>query len=495
MEAGSAMRTSDALDARSVIRPGVRRDYAPPLARHWTAAKALRIGPSRPGLAAILRMLIDPVIAVGMLLISALCFGAHLTARHAYLASLTAALTLAFRSPTGAAEFAYSGSAVILRWLLIASLLLVIGETTGMLTLFHGGVVLMWFLSVPLLQHAAHRYGPPLLSRLRAVEAVRRSAVVAGANDTGCLLARYIASDPLLAMNFAGYFDDRDYGRLGGVEEHELRGSLVELADYVKVNRIDVVYCALPCSHPRIRRLLESLRDTTASVYFAPDVLSLDLIQARMDSVAGLPVIALCESPFCGLNGLIKRCSDILIALASMVFVLPAGVCIAIGIKLTSAGPVLFKQRRYGLDGREIVVYKFRTMMCLEDGEVVRQATRGDSRTTRLGRWLRRLSLDELPQFINVLQGRMSVIGPRPHAVAHNEMYRKLIPGYMMRHKVRPGITGLAQVRGLRGEADTESMRARIECDLEYLRDWSLLLDLHIAARTIAVVLGRKNAY
>jgi putative colanic acid biosynthesis UDP-glucose lipid carrier transferase len=459
---------------------------------HWTAAKALRIGPSRPGTVAILRTLIDPAAAVGMLLVAALCFGAHPTAPYIFLASLTAALTLAFRSP---GDMTYSASAVVMRWLLIASLLLMIGWTTGTLGMFEGGFVLVWLVSVPLVQHAAHRYVVPLLSYLFTATPVRRTAVVAGANDTGCLLAQNIATDPLLAMNFAGFFDDRDCGRLSGVEEHELRGSLAELADYVKTHRIDVVYCALPCSHPRIRRLLESLHDTTASVYFAPDVLSLDLIQARMDCVAGLPVIALCESPFCGMNGVIKRASDILIALAALTVVIPVGLCIALGIKLTSPGPVLFKQRRYGLDGREIVVYKFRTMHCLEDGPVVRQATRDDPRTTRFGSWLRQMSLDELPQFINVLQGRMSVIGPRPHAVAHNEMYRKLIPGYMMRHKVRPGITGLAQIRGLRGETDTESMRARIECDLEYLRDWSPLLDLRIAARTIGIVLGRNNAY
>jgi putative colanic acid biosynthesis UDP-glucose lipid carrier transferase len=169
---------------------------------------------------------------------------------------------------------------------------------------------------------------------------------------------------------------------------------------------------------------------------------------------------------------------------------------IALGVKLSSPGPILFKQRRYGLDGRKIVVYKFRSMTVAEDGDVVRQATRNDSRVTRFGAFLRRTSLDELPQLINVLQGRMSVVGPRPHAVAHNEMYRKLIRGYMIRHKVRPGITGLAQVNGWRGETETvEKMKGRIEMDLAYLRSWSLALDLQIILKTLAVVLGRKNAY
>jgi len=183
-------------------------------------------------------------------------------------------------------------------------------------------------------------------------------------------------------------------------------------------------------------------------------------------------------------------------SLAILILISPLLAAIAVGIKGSSPGPILFRQRRYGVDGRKIVVYKFRTMTVAEDGDVVRQATRNDSRVTRFGAFLRRSSLDELPQFINVLQGRMSVVGPRPHAIAHNELYRKLIRGYMIRHKVRPGITGLAQVSGFRGETDTvEKMKGRIECDLAYLRSWSLALDLQIILKTVAVVLGKQNAY
>jgi putative colanic acid biosynthesis UDP-glucose lipid carrier transferase len=247
-------------------------------------------------------------------------------------------------------------------------------------------------------------------------------------------------------------------------------------------------------SRPRILRLLEDLHDTTASVYFAPDIFLYDLIQARVETIGGIPVLAVCESPFYGADGLIKRVSDIVLASAILVLISPLLLGIAVAVKLSSPGPVLFKQRRYGLDGRQIMVYKFRSMAVLEDGAVVQQATRDDPRVTRLGAFLRRSSLDELPQFINVLQGRMSVVGPRPHAVAHNELYRKLIRSYMIRHKVRPGITGLAQVNGLRGETDTvDKMRARIEYDLAYLRNWSLLLDLKIVLLTIVVVLKKQN--
>jgi putative colanic acid biosynthesis UDP-glucose lipid carrier transferase len=227
-----------------------------------------------------------------------------------------------------------------------------------------------------------------------------------------------------------------------------------------------------------------------------PDIYIFDLMQARFDQIGGVPVVAICETPFTGVNSLVKRVSDIVIASVIQVLLSPVMLSIALAVKLTSPGPVIFKQRRYGLNGDEIIVYKFRSMTVSEDGAKVTQARKNDQRVTRLGAFLRRSSLDELPQFINVLQGRMSIVGPRPHAVAHNEQYRGLIKGYMLRHKVKPGITGWAQVNGLRGETDTlDKMAARIDFDLDYLRNWSLSLDLWIIVRTVKVVLGRNNAY
>jgi putative colanic acid biosynthesis UDP-glucose lipid carrier transferase len=256
-----------------------------------------------------------------------------------------------------------------------------------------------------------------------------------------------------------------------------------------------LIYVTLPmASQPRIMKLLDELHDTTASVYFVPDIFIFDLIQGRLDTIGGIPVLAVCETPFCGMNGVIKRASDIILATLILIIISPVLLAIAAGVKLTSPGPALFRQRRYGLDGREIVVYKFRSMTVAEDGAVVTQATKNDSRVTPFGAFMRRTSLDELPQFINVLQGRMSIVGPRPHAVAHNEMYRKLVKSYMVRHKVRPGITGWAQVNGLRGETETvDKMKARIEYDLDYLRHWSLRLDLQIIWRTIFVVLKKQE--
>ena len=242
--------------------------------------------------------------------------------------------------------------------------------------------------------------------------------------------------------------------------------------------------------------MLEELQDTTSSVYLIPDVSLYDLIQARVGDVEGIPVIALCESPLYGTNGAGKRFTDITFATLLLVVAAPLMALIAAAIKLDSPGRVFFKQDRYGLDGERIVVYKFRTMSVSENGDRIVQATRNDARVTRVGRILRRTSLDELPQLVNVLQGRMSLVGPRPHAVAHNEQYRKLISGYMVRHKVTPGITGWAQVNGCRGETSTlDDMRRRVQYDLEYVRHWCWLLDIKIMLRTFVLMIYDKRAY
>jgi putative colanic acid biosysnthesis UDP-glucose lipid carrier transferase len=257
------------------------------------------------------------------------------------------------------------------------------------------------------------------------------------------------------------------------------------------------VYLTLPLgSQPRLVELMEALQGTTASLYFVPDVFGISIIQGRLQDMNGVPVVGICETPFTGTNELVKRMSDIVLGSIILLLISPILLGLAIGVKLSSPGPIIFKQRRNGLDGEEIVVYKFRSMRTQDNGAVVKQATKGDPRITPFGAFIRKTSLDELPQFINVLQGRMSIVGPRPHAVAHNEEYRRLIKAYMVRHKVRPGITGWAQVNGYRGETETiDKMQARVEYDLEYLRNWSLGLDLQIIIRTIRLMLFDRNAY
>ena len=439
---------------------------------------------------------LEPFVAEGALLLTTFAFGEPFGGPYLILALILFSLTFPGNAHAGVGVRALAVD-VLIGWLVIMGLLLLIGWATQTLGSFDTRVLVSWAIATPALLFIARLLMPVVLPRLMAVEGVQRVAVIAGEGELGRKLAERIRNAPFSGIRLAGFFDDRSAERLGGAETHEMLGSLSALADYVKTHKVDLIYLTLPmASQPRILRLLEELRDTTASIYFTPDIFLFDLIQARVDTIGGMPVLAVCETPFYGLNGLIKRASDIVLASAILALILPVMLAIAIGIKLTSPGPVLFTQRRYGLDGRDIIVYKFRTMTVLEDGNVIRQATRDDTRITRLGAFLRRYSLDELPQFVNVLQGRMSVVGPRPHAVAHNEMYRKLITGYMIRHKVKPGITGWAQVNGLRGETDTlDKMRGRIEYDLGYLRNWSLQLDLQIVLKTIVVVLRTQNAY
>jgi putative colanic acid biosynthesis UDP-glucose lipid carrier transferase len=441
---------------------------------------------------------IDPLVATATLAAVVSFFGGRFDGACLILALLVFTMTfpgsLAREHGGSAGELALDIST---GWLAIVGLLLFLGWASQTLGAFDHRVILAWALATPAVLFAAHRLLPVVWPRLLAAEGLQKTAVVAGANDLGRKLAVRLRENPMLGQRFAGYFDDRDAGRLPAVAPRENLGSLSALVDYARTHTVDVIYIALPmASQPRILKLLEDLRDTTASIYFVPDIFVSDLIQARVDSIGGLPVVAVCESPFCGFNGVVKRASDFVLATLILLLISPLMIAIALGVKLSSPGPVLFKQRRYGLDGKRIVVYKFRTMTVEEDGDLVRQATKNDSRVTRFGGFLRRTSLDELPQFINVLQGCMSVVGPRPHAVAHNEIYRKLIRGYMIRHKVKPGITGFAQVNGWRGETDTvDKMKRRIEYDLQYLRNWSLLLDLQIILKTLVVVVQKDNAY
>lgn len=443
------------------------------------------------GAAAIIRAAIDPAVAIGTLILCVLTYGERFNGPYIILALLV--LLLTFPGHTGENRAAtHLLRALLLGWGTVAVILLILGWASGTMSSFNPHVIAAWMVATPLLMFIAHRFVPSLLA-----QGARKKAVVAVWNDAGRGLATRINAIPMLGIDIAGFFDDREDARIGTDGSAIRLGYLAQLTEYVKTNSVDLIYIALPmASHPRIHQLLQELRDTTVSVYFVPDIFQFDLIQARVETIGGMPVLAVCESPFRGSDALIKRATDILLATAFLILFAPVMCAIAAGVKLSSPGPILFRQRRYGLDGREIVVYKFRTMRVQEDGNTIKQAERGDPRVTRLGAFLRASSLDELPQFLNVLQGRMSVVGPRPHAVAHNETYRKLINGYMIRHKVKPGITGLAQVNGARGETDTiDKMRLRVEYDLAYVRGWSLQLDLLILLKTILVVLSRENAY
>jgi putative colanic acid biosysnthesis UDP-glucose lipid carrier transferase len=386
---------------------------------------------------------------------------------------------------------------VIFRWLLLLGVMLAIGYVTRSLAEYPRRIFITWAVVTPVALVFSTLAMQELMHRFLMSAFDNRSAIFAGYNNSSLELARRLNNNPAMRLEVSGFFDDRSSDRLGLEPDAKLIGSLSDLSAYVKEHGTDVIFIALPIRHvKRVMNLLDDLRDTTASIYYVPDIFVFDLIQARSGEVHGIPVVAMCETPFYGYRGVTKRLTDIGLSVVILLLFLPLLLLIAVLVKMSSPGPVIFKQRRYGLDGREIAVYKFRTMSVTEDGEEIRQASKADSRITRIGGILRRTSMDELPQLINVLQGRMSLVGPRPHAVAHNEEYRKLIKGYMVRHKVLPGITGLAQVNGCRGEtSQLEEMEARVNYDLDYLRHWTPMLDIKIILLTAIKVFRDDKAY
>ncbi|MEO7207751.1 MAG: undecaprenyl-phosphate glucose phosphotransferase [Steroidobacteraceae bacterium] len=446
--------------------------------------------------------LMPAVVAVGSLYATIVLFGHHFDPSSAAVVIVSVLCLVLVQPPrevsTELFEARLSSVAdVALRWMMMLVALLAVGYVTKTFSVYPRRIFLTWAAVTPVLLIAVTLAMQEARRRFLASAVQTRSAIIAGFNTSSFELARRLQNNGGTRVQMAGFFDDRSKDRLGMDAETHLLGSLSDLSQYVKDNRTDVIFISLPIRHvKRVMDLLDDLRDTTASIYYVPDIFVFNLIQARPAEIHGIPVVAMCETPFYGYRGVTKRVTDVGFSSLILVLLLPLLVIIALAIRLSSPGPVIFRQRRYGLDGKEIAIYKFRTMRVTEDGAYIRQATKTDSRITPVGRVLRRSSLDELPQLINVLQGRMSLVGPRPHAVAHNEEYRKLIKGYMMRHKVLPGITGLAQINGWRGEtANLEEMEARVNYDLDYLRHWSPLLDIKILLLTIAKIFRDDKAY
>ena len=444
---------------------------------------------------------LDPLIIMGTLYLSALVYHEPFSGYMLVLMILAFFISSAvyqhidpYRTWRSGRMWAY-GRDTVFGWGVTLAVLWFLGSSSGLKYFYDGRVLLAWAVATPVILLTSHIAARLANAPGRSKEV--RSVVVVGVNDVGLKFARVVEQHPNLFMAVRGFFEDRADDRIPADMPYPMLGKTEDLAQYVREHGTKMIFISQPISaQPRIRKLIDELQDTTASVYFLPDVYIFDLMQARFDNVGGMPVIAICETPFMGLNSTIKRASDIVLASLILLLLAPLMLVVAIAVKLSSPGPIIFRQRRYGLYGDEIIVYKFRSMSVMENGAAVVQAQRNDGRVTKIGGFLRRTSLDELPQFINVLQGRMSIVGPRPHAVAHNEQYRKLIKGYMLRHKVKPGITGWAQVNGLRGETATlDKMEARIQYDLDYLRNWSLWLDLWIVLKTVKVVLTRENAF
>jgi putative colanic acid biosynthesis UDP-glucose lipid carrier transferase len=418
------------------------------------------------------------------------------------LSILAASFTLAVLRPGNASSQLVSGrlelaTNLLLRWAVLVAALLALGYVTKYSEDFSRRVVVTWVLVTPVLLVTMSLALQGAARALMRDAAQSRRAVIVGCTPASMELSRRLGAHEEMGISVAGFFDDRGSDRLGCAKYAQLLGRFSDVASFVNSRNIDVIFIAIsPGQVVRVREMVAELGDTTASIYFVPDVSGFDVLQQRASDILGMPVVAMCETPFHGYRGLVKRLMDVSGAMLALVLLSPLLLAIAYAVKRTSPGPVLFRQRRYGLDGREILVYKFRTMRVTENGDKITQASRHDARVTPIGRHLRRWSLDELPQLINVLQGTMSIVGPRPHAVAHNEEYRKLIKRYMVRHKVLPGITGLAQVRGCRGEtAKVEEMEARVLYDLEYMRRWSPMLDIEIMLATVVAVVRTDRAY
>ena len=356
-------------------------------------------------------------------------------------------------------------------------------------------ILLSWAAAWPCAMLAARIVIRKILRHVRRRGRNTRTAVVVGAGDLGLSVARHLLRNRWMGITVRGYFDDKKTGVVG---ERSVLGATQDLSEYVRRNHIDYVYLALPMrAEEKVKRLVAELSDSTATVFLVPDIFQFELLLSGSVNYLGeIPAIALWDSPFLGFNAALKRLLDLVLGGLILIGIAPLLALIALAVKLSSPGPVFFVQWRYGLGGQPFKVYKFRSMRVCEDGYCFMQATKGDARVTSLGAFLRRTSLDELPQFLNVLQGEMSIVGPRPHAVAMNEEYRKRVAGYMLRHKVKPGITGLAQVNGYRGETDTlEKMEGRIRYDLQYMRTWSPLLDVKIILQTVVGGFVGKNAY
>nr|WP_319552855.1 undecaprenyl-phosphate glucose phosphotransferase [uncultured Vibrio sp.] len=381
-------------------------------------------------------------------------------------------------------------------WLITVTLLFAVLYFSEVYPLFDRSILGLWVTITPLLLlgwRLTFRMG---LAYLRTMGLNTRTAIIIGQTPHGITLANEIQNHTEHGVLFDGFYDERSTKRLP-YSQYPIKGPVDQALERAKKGEVDYVYIAMPMhANERIAALLNQFSDTTANTYLIPDFFTYNLLHSRWDQIGQVQTLSVFDTPFAGISSWIKRLEDIIFSSLILILIAPILIAIAIGIKATSKGPVIFKQHRYGLDGRKIAVWKFRSMTTMDQGSHIKQATKNDPRITPFGGFLRRTSLDELPQFFNVLQGTMSIVGPRPHAVAHNEEYRQIVDRYMLRHKVKPGITGWAQINGYRGETDTlDKMEKRVEFDLEYIHQWSVWMDIKIIFLTVFKGFTGANAY
>lgn len=381
-----------------------------------------------------------------------------------------------------------------LAWIVSIALLLTLGYLTKTTDQYSRIALTTWFVLALLLLWLLHLLLWSYFGWLRQHGIGSVAAVIGPPTPAAQRLAAAFQADASLGVQLCGYFGEPGQR---GIEGLPRLGALQEMAPYVQRQGIDAAYLSLEHSAAQLPDLMGALQGGRTSVYLIPNVFAFDLLQSELQSVNGIPVLAVGGAEMSALGGVVKRAMDVVLSATALLVLSPLLLLIAAAIKLDSPGPVIFRQRRYGLHSEEIEVWKFRSMRTLDnDRQTIPQATRNDRRVTRSGAWLRKCSLDELPQLWNVFWGTMSLVGPRPHAVAHNEMYRDKLRGYMLRHRARPGMTGWAQVNGCRGETDTlEKMQRRLDYDLEYIRRWSPVLDVWILLRTIPALLLNRDVY
>lgn len=379
--------------------------------------------------------------------------------------------------------------AIYKTWLLTLGGLLIVSFLFNLNEEFGGAVMVAWAIAVPAAVSLYRISIRMVLREFRRVGVNTRRIAIVGAKEPGVSLAKHILGSNWMGMDIAGFYDDRVNAGSKPLHDVDLEviGDIKQLLQDAKGAEFDDIYIALPMrEEATIKMLVEELADSSSSVHIVPDIFTFKMLNARSREIGGLPVVSVYDTPFDSFDEIVKRVEDVVLGSLILAVIAIPMLFIAAAVKINSPGPVIFKQRRYGINGEEIKVWKFRSMTTCDNGDLVVQAKKNDSRITKVGTFLRKTSLDELPQFINVIQGSMSIVGPRPHAVAHNELYRRKISGYMQRHLVKPGITGWAQINGWRGETDTiEKMEKRIEFDLSYIRNWSLWLDLKIIFITL----------
>ncbi len=382
-------------------------------------------------------------------------------------------------------------------WLMVLAVLLLLSYATKTTASFSRVATSLWALSSWLLLLTSHVGLRQLLRLHRSRGGNVRTILYWGSTQAAASFAAQLRDNPWMGLQLLVWFgpEPPDPGAAPGLPRWG--GGPSDMRRWLETNAVDrIVFSHVTRDGLQMADLLQLFGDTSVPVVYAPHW-AMPSMHFKVDYVGSQCCIDIWGGEQLITDRQLKRAFDLLLSATGLVLVSPLLLAIAVAVKLSSPGPVLFCQDRYGLDGRRIRVYKFRTMRVMEAGDQqgLRQATRHDPRVTPVGAVLRRWSLDELPQLFNVLRGEMSLVGPRPHAVDHNEHYRRLLPGYMQRHRVKPGITGLAQVEGWRGETRSlHCMAARIDADLRYQRNWSLLLDIKILIKTL-LRLRSPNAY